>query len=76
MGTANLIDSYITRRNYLQCAAEDAGCGEEIWVRLGVANRHIGRVIDGELPCTPAVEREIGECLESVNKFLADKTRP
>jgi hypothetical protein len=39
-----------------------------MWRRLGVANRHIQRVLDGTLLLTPAVAAEIERCLEEASK--------
>jgi hypothetical protein len=59
------LDDYIAERNRIQLEAEAIGeeAGIERWVRLGVANRHIQRIIYGKLSLTPAVEEEIVECL-------------
>lgn len=58
------IDDYIAKRNTIQLDAEMRGAGDAMWRRLGVANRHITRVLDGTLNLTPVVEREIVSCLE------------
>ena len=57
------IDDYIVERNRIQLAAENQEKGAECWTKLGVANRHIDRVLTGQLELTPAVEDEIIRCL-------------
>lgn len=57
------IDDYIAQRNAIQIASGDT---DECWASLGVANRHITRVIDGTMPLTPGLELEIQQCLERV----------
>jgi hypothetical protein len=61
------IDDYIQQRNEIMLAAENENqaVADRKWIALGVANRHIQRVLDGELSLTPAVEQEIQRCLES-----------
>ncbi len=63
------IDDYIEQRNHIQLIAEDQS--EEIarkcWAELGVANRHIARVLDEQLPLG-IVENEIVQCLQRVRK--------
>ena len=46
------IDDYIERRNeiYLAAEAEGEAEGDRAWAELGVANRHIDRVLGGVLP--------------------------
>jgi len=59
------IDDYIDRRNEIQLRAEAKGnaAGAAKWTELGVANRHIARVLEGTLPLTPELEHEIESCL-------------
>lgn len=60
------IDDYIEQRNAIQLRAE--ALGEErarsTWLKLGVANRHISRIVSGQLILSPQVEWEIQKCLE------------
>ena len=59
------IDDYITRRNEIQLASEEVSeeRAQACWASLGIANRHIERVLAGRLPFSLAVEKEIRECL-------------
>ena len=61
------IDDYIKRRNDLQLKAEDVSeeAAQRCWTELGVANRHIERVLNGTLPLH-VVESEIERCLQRV----------
>lgn len=61
------IDDYIAKRNEIQLTAEAKGikAGREQWTRLGIANRHISRVLEGILSLTPAIETEIQRCLDN-----------
>lgn len=63
------IDEYIERRNALQLRAEnvDKETADRCWIELGVANRHIQRVLDGILTLN-FVEDEIERCLQRVAK--------
>jgi hypothetical protein len=74
------IDDYIDRRNEIQLHFEPGNPGNphegrlpaekfanEVFAELGVANRHIARVLDGVLPLS-AVAREIEQCFERVEK--------
>lgn len=64
------IDDYIERRNAIQLCAENRSKEEadRIWVELGVANRHIQRVLDGVLKLS-MVEGEIEKCLTRVERL-------
>jgi hypothetical protein len=64
------IKDLIKARNVIQIAAENQGRGDEAWSLLGVANRHFVRVLNGELPLTLGVEKEIEQCLSRANKVL------
>lgn len=66
----NEIDEFINRRNQIQFRAEDLGKGDECWQMLGIANRHIDRLLDAELPLTQAVQSEIENCLNRAEKQL------
>lgn len=55
----------IERRNAIQIASGDS---DRCWQMLGVANRHILRVIDGEFTLVPGVVREIEACFERTIK--------
>jgi hypothetical protein len=65
------IDDYIEQRNAIQFKAE--AISEEIaakcWIELGVANRHIERVLNGLLSL-PIVEQEIIRCLQRVDGLI------
>jgi hypothetical protein len=65
------IDNYIEQRNDIQLRAEGVGkeLADKCWVELGVANRHINRVIDEELPLS-IVEDEIQKCFYRVKREL------
>lgn len=54
-------DRIVERRNAIQLEAEDAGCGTDMWLRLGIANRHIKRVVEGKLKLHHVVS-EIEAC--------------
>ena len=59
------IDDYIAERNEIQLRAENKSYdeGTRCWTELGVANRHIERVLNGVLPLR-IVENEIAQCLD------------
>lgn len=61
------IDDYIEQRNDIQLEAEAKGkdIANKVWMELGVANRHIERVLSGLLTLR-IVENEIVNCLERV----------
>jgi hypothetical protein len=61
------IDDYIAERNKILLSMEDTPDADRCWVELGVANRHIGRVLDGTLRLE-AVEAEINQCFRRVRK--------
>jgi len=71
------IDDYVEARNNIQIQAENVNIAvaNECWLRLGLANRHIHRVIYGELPLVPGVEDEIKRCLVETSMWL-DKQLP
>jgi len=64
--TEKTIDDYVAKRNEIQLEAENIGddAAAKMWSRLGVANRHIERVVSGRLELTPAVAAEIERCFE------------
>ena len=72
------IDRYIQRRNDIQLMAETEGDGlaRECWTRLGVANRHIRRVLAGVLPLTPGLVYEIDSCLQETAQWLTAALEP
>ena len=61
------IDDYIAQRNeiYFDALSKYEQFGELVWSELGVANRHIERVVKGTFQLH-MVEREIVACLERV----------
>lgn len=63
------IDDYIKQRNDIQLRAE--GISKEVadrcWTELGVANRHIERVVDEVLPLH-IVSNEIESCFARVRR--------
>ncbi len=69
------IDDYIERRNAIQLRAEPLGkeTADRCWTELGVANRHIERVLDGVFPMVPGVEREIVQCFKRVEREFFSK---
>lgn len=60
------LDELIERRNGLVRLSGDS---EEMWQRLGVANRHIERVVNGTFICA-SVRGEITACLDSAEEWL------
>lgn len=64
-----LIEEYIEQRNEIQFQAEALGkeLADKCWIELGVANRHIERVVSGIFPLQ-LVENEIVSCLQRVRK--------
>lgn len=69
------IDIYIQKRNNIQLCAENIS--EEVaqvcWSHLGVASRHIVRVVQKVISLTPAVEQEIKDSFARAEQYLADK---
>jgi hypothetical protein len=63
-----ILEDYIQRRNTIQLRAETRGDGARCWTELGVANRHIERVVMGTLKLQQ-VEPEIVACLRRVEKL-------
>ena len=65
------IDDYIERRNKIIFSADaiSKDFADKIWTELGVANRHIQRVISG-VCLLHFVENEIRECLVRVNGIV------
>lgn len=63
------VDDYIEWRNslYLQAEGRGVDIGWRCWTELGVANRHITRILDNVLQLR-MVEDEIVRCLERVQK--------
>lgn len=61
------IDDYIEQRNEIQLKAEALGkeTADKCWAELGVANRHIERVLNGELRLA-VVESEIQQCFRRI----------
>jgi len=70
------IEDYIDQRNDIQIRAEDLGSelATSCWTELGVANRHIQRVVAGTFPLQ-FVENEIVRCLERVRNDPRFKMR-
>ena len=67
------IDDFIEERNNIVFDAEGCGVGAECWIRLGVANRHIGRVLDGVFQLTPGIEKEMQRCMQDTRHWLRSK---
>jgi hypothetical protein len=65
------LDYYIAERNKIQLDAEKKtpNIANMCWIKLGVANRHIERLIAG-LTLTPAIGDEIAGCLERTREWL------
>jgi hypothetical protein len=73
MNCDTTIDDLIDRRNDIQLASGDS---DKCWQMLGVANRHIdrlvsgvipltdGRLVSGVIPLTDEIVREIEACFE------------
>ncbi len=70
------VDDYIEQRNDIQLSAESLSkdFADMVWTELGVANRHISRVLDGLLPLR-IVAPEIESCLRRARGIL-DGTVP
>lgn len=70
------IDDLIDLRNEIQLHAENISptVADQCWQVLGIANRHIMRVLEGTFPLSPAVEQEILQCLDRGRAYLKDKT--
>jgi len=70
------IEDYIAERNKLYLQAESRGpeVADQCWSELGVANRHISRVLDGTLTLI-FVECEIERCLRRVREILKELKR-
>lgn len=62
----NTIQRLIDKRNFIQQLAGHRGkeTADRVWTELGVANRHITRVVEGEMRLTPAIENEIEQCIK------------
>lgn len=80
------IDEYIEQRNAIQLKAEPGNqCNkivdrqeaerfaQRVFTELGVANRHIERVLKHAIPLK-AVEGEIQSCFRRVEKFLGESS--
>lgn len=66
------INEYITRRNDIALRAERSSeeIGNLAWTKLGPANRHISRVVAGEMEFVPAVADEIEANLAATDEWL------
>lgn len=66
------IDDYIKRRNGIQRKANtlNESVSKSCWARMGVANRHIDRVLSGKLELAPGVEWEIERSLRDTESWL------
>lgn len=69
------IDFMVHLRNEVQLRAENISIevAEECWKYLGVCNRHIGRLIRGELQLSDGVARECRDSMGWASKYLDDK---
>jgi hypothetical protein len=65
-----IIDRLIVCRNEIQLFAESIDCGDECWVRLGVANRHLGRLVSGTMELSRGVEEDVSRCFLSTQEWL------
>jgi hypothetical protein len=65
------IEDYIEKRNEIVFSAESVNkeLADVVWTELGVANRHIERVIDGVYPLQ-FVEKEIDTCLFRMKSYI------
>lgn len=68
------IDEYAEERNNIFFSAQALGkhFDDVIWTELGVANRHISRVLNDAVPMR-MVEGEIESCFRRVRKMIEDK---
>ena len=66
------IDDLIQKRNQIQLTAETISedIAQECWIKLGVANRHLERVIGGVFSLFPALEAEIDCCLMRAQEWI------
>ncbi len=73
--TVDPIDALIEQRNAVSLEAEaiSDGMGAAVDVRLGVANRHINRVLTNQTALTPGIEAEIVRSIVSARDWLADQ---
>lgn len=71
------IDEVVNARNEIQFRAEDISeeVAKHCWSELGVANRHIERLISGELKFSPAVAAEIQKSFERANEVVKNASR-
>jgi len=68
------LDDYIEERNRLFLAALSISntFSDRIWTELGVANRHINRLIKGTLQLN-MVRQEMDRCFEKVSGLIEEK---
>jgi len=66
MNAEEEIDLLISRRNDLQFQAENINevTAEKCWTLLGVANRHIERLVGKTLPFSNSIKFEVEKCFE------------
>lgn len=67
------IDEYAEERNgiFVQALNIDETFSDKIWTELGVANRHISRVIEETLPLR-VVTDEIEKCFDRVRALIEE----
>jgi hypothetical protein len=65
-----IIDRLIACRNEIQLLAESIDCGDECWVRLGIANRHLERLVSGTMELSRGVEDDVSRCFLSTQEWL------
>jgi hypothetical protein len=61
VGMTKTIDDYCDERRDVLLACGDT---DECWNMLGIANRHIDRVIEGKFVLTPGICDEIEACFD------------
>lgn len=68
------IEDYAEERNIIFFTAQSLGkeFEDRIWTELGVANRHINRVVNGVISLQ-FVEREIEKCLQRTKNIVDEK---
>jgi hypothetical protein len=70
------IDDLIQKRKQVQLVGEDISeeVAQTCWRRLGVVNRHIERLVSGEMILVSAIEEEIERNLAEFERWLTKPT--
>jgi hypothetical protein len=70
MKANTIIDRLIACRNEIQLLAESIDCGDGCWVRLGISNRHLERLVSGTMELSRGVEDDMSRCFLSTQEWL------